>query len=113
LKDSLGADLYQIYEQGLRLKPPYRATRFMQMLEGPGGPESAAHELLRGPAERISDGFTALVYEYSRPDLTVEWISLKEQYRHVFSSDERRIAFDRLSQAAPQWMAANMPSFQP
>lgn len=37
-EEELKAAIYCVYEAGLRLKQPYYATRFMKMMEGPGGP---------------------------------------------------------------------------
>ena len=81
-----------IYEQAKR-ETGYNATRFLQMVSEIGGLE-AARRLLAAPA--VSDGFTAL-WERGRLDLTVETLVLSEDYRELFSEDEREGAAARLA----------------
>ena len=111
-EEDLSAAIYGVYEAGLRLKPPYRATRFLQMLDGPGGPLAAAHELLVGPAERIHDGFSALVFDHGRPDITLEWVALRPEFRRFFAREELEVAHRRLLLGAPDWMNEHMPILQ-
>lgn len=108
-EDELRVAIYGIYEAGLRLKPPYKATRFMQMMEGPGGPLAAAHELLIGPAEKLHDGFLALVYDYKRPDITVEWVGLQPKFHSFFTPDELEVLSHivQLALAAGRAVAGN------
>jgi hypothetical protein len=81
-----------IYEKAKR-ETGYNATRFLQMVSELGG-LAAARRLLAAPA--ASDGFTAL-WERGRLDLTVETLVLSEQYRELFSDEEREGVAARLA----------------
>lgn len=63
----------------------YRPTYFLSMLGERGGVETA-RSLLSKPTP--SAGFTKLVVDYRRPDLTVESIVLEERFRPLFTDDE-------------------------
>lgn len=84
--------MIEIYEKAKR-ETGYNATRFLQMVSELGG-LTAARRLLAAPA--VSDGFTSL-WERGRLDLTVEALVLSEQYRELFSEDEREGAAARLA----------------
>ena len=84
--------MIEIYEKAKR-ETGYNATRFLQMVSEIGG-LAAARRLLAAPV--VSDGFTAL-WERGRLDLTVETLVLSEQYRELFSEDEREGAAARLA----------------
>ena len=84
--------MIEIYQKAKR-ETGYNATRFLQMVSELGG-LAAARRLLAAPV--VSDGFTAL-WERGRLDLTVESLVLSEQYRELFSEDEREGAAARLA----------------
>jgi hypothetical protein len=84
--------MIDIYEKAKR-ETGYNATRFLHMVSEIGG-LAAARRLLAAPV--ASDGFTAL-WERGRLDLTVETLVLSEQYRELFSEDEREAAAARLA----------------
>jgi len=84
--------MIEIYEKAKR-ETGYNATRFLQMVSEIGGLASA-RRLLAAPA--VSDGFTAL-WKRGRLDLTVETLVLSEQYRDLFSEEERERAAARLA----------------
>ena len=84
--------MIDIYEKAKR-ETGYNATRFLQMVSEIGG-VVAARRLLAAPV--VSDGFTAL-WERGRLDLTVETLVLSEEYRELFSEDEREGAAARLA----------------
>ena len=70
----------------------YEARIFLSMVVERGGLETARY-LLHAP--KVSDGYTAL-YQRGRLDLTVEMVILDEQWRSLFTHEERRIAINRL-----------------
>ena len=70
----------------------YNATRFLQMISDHGGLD-AARQLLRAPA--VSNGFTTL-WEHHRLDLSVEAHVLREEFRSLFTDEERDVASRRL-----------------
>lgn len=83
-----------IYEGGLRLKPPYRASRFRQMVLSSGGLHTA-HALLS--AGDPSEGFTQLFLRGSEAlKLTVEYLALTPAWKEMFSEAELATARSRL-----------------
>lgn len=84
--------MIEVYEKA-KGETGYTATRFLQMVSDLGG-LAAARRLLAAPA--VSDGFTAL-WERGRLDLTVEALVLSEQYRELFTEEEREGAAARLA----------------
>lgn len=70
----------------------YNATRYLQMVSEMGG-LATAKQLLH--ASGVSDGFTHL-WERRRLDLSVEALILNAEWEQLFTSDERRIARERL-----------------
>jgi hypothetical protein len=83
--------MVEVYERA-RDEAGYLATRYIQMVSELGGLETA-RRLLHAPA--VSDGFTAL-WERGRLDLVVEVLVLKPQFTHFFTSEEMRVARERL-----------------
>jgi hypothetical protein len=63
----------------------YRPTYFLSMLAERGG-ITTARRLLRKP--RPSSGFTKLVVDYHRPDLTMEHFVSMPKYSPLFGKDE-------------------------
>ena len=63
----------------------YRPTYFLSMLGEIGG-VATAKTLLAKPVP--SEGFTRLVVDYNRPDLTVEHQVLEPKYQELFNPDE-------------------------
>ncbi|MGH8054999.1 MAG: hypothetical protein ACREP4_13880 [Stenotrophomonas sp.] len=94
LEEQFHAAMLNIYEQGTRLKPSYRATRFRQMVLSLGG-KAAADQLLSAPG--VSDGFTELFLR--GPEnlrLSVEYVVLQEPWRPLFTDEQRAVARKRL-----------------
>lgn len=83
-----------IYQDAKR-EVGYSATRFLVMVRELGGLQ-AAHRLLAG--DRIHEGFGELILA-GRPDLTVEALVLRPEYRPLFSEDELRVASERLGRS--------------
>jgi hypothetical protein len=82
-----------IYETAKR-ELNYNATRFLQMLSEQGG-LATARQLLW--SDTPSDGFTTL-WEHHRLELTVEAHVLHEEFRSLFTDEDRERALDRLQQ---------------
>jgi hypothetical protein len=93
LKDQFEQDMVAIYETAKK-KLKYNASYFIQMVEDYGG-QRAAQKLLATPEP--SSGFTVL-WEHKRLDLSVEALVLRDEYRSLFTDEERAIARDRLEQ---------------
>lgn len=72
----------------------YRPTYFLQMINERGG-VGAARSLLVG---RASDGFAKL-WELGRLDLSVEALILQPAWHDLFTSEDKRVASDRLRAA--------------
>lgn len=81
LKQQFHAEMIGIYEAARRLKPPYHATRFLQMVTERGG-KDAADALLA--TNQPSEGFTELFLRGKRLDLSVEYLVLKDPWRKLF-----------------------------
>jgi hypothetical protein len=83
-----------IYDAALQLKPPYRATIFLRMVQEHGGKEAADRLLATG---NPSSGFTEL---YLRGEdnlkISVEYLVLQNPWRELFTEDQRAIARKRL-----------------
>ncbi len=94
LEEQFHAAMLGIHEQAARLKPPYRASRFRQLVLGHGG-KAAADQLLAAPA--VSDGFTELFLR-GRENLTlsVEYLVLQETWRPLFTDEQLAVARRRL-----------------
>lgn len=80
-----------IYETAKR-ECGYSATRFMQLVAEKGG-IATAKQLISKPGG--TDGLTIL-WECGRLDLSVEACVLKEEYKELFTDEERKICSDRL-----------------
>ena len=70
----------------------YNATRFMQLVAEKGG-VAAAKQLISKSGG--TDGFTTL-WECGRLDLSVEAYVLKDEYKELFTDEERKICRERL-----------------
>lgn len=88
-------EMLAIYYAGLKLKPPYRASYFFQMLGEHGG---------KGTADRLlatsnpSTGFTELVLRGKENlRLSVEYLILREPWRTLFTTKQLAIARRRLT----------------
>lgn len=94
LEDQFHAAMLNLYEQAAGLKPPYRATRFRQMVERSGGKEAARQLLMAG---NPSAGFTELFLRgRDKLKLSVEYLVLQSPWDELFSSEELAIARQRL-----------------
>jgi len=96
LTDDFHAAMLNIYDEALRLKPPYPATRFRRMVLERGGLQ-AAKDLLETRVP--SDGFTELFMRGNRLDISVEYLVLKHPWRTLFEprhlEEARRRLMDR------------------
>lgn len=96
IEDQFHAAMLHIYESAARLKPPYRATRFLQMVQGSGG-KSAADQLLGGT--NPSSGFTELFLRGPENlKLSVEYLVLQDPWRSLFTDEQLAEARRRLEQ---------------
>ena len=94
LEDQFHAAMLHIYESAARLSPPYRATRFLQMVQGNGG-KAAADQLLASP--NPSAGFTELFLRgREQLKLSVEYLVLQEPWRALFTEEQLAVAAKRL-----------------
>jgi len=86
--------MLDIYETATRLKPPYVATRFFRMVNEHGGKEAADRLLANnGPSE----GFTQLFLRgRENLKLSVEYVVLQNQWRHLFTAEQLDVARTRL-----------------
>jgi len=85
--------MMKVYQRA-RDECDYNATRFLQMLHEHRGLETARILL---HASKVSEGYVAL-WERKRLDLTVESLILAEEWRPLFSEEEREIARNRLAE---------------
>ena len=94
LEEHFDAAMLNIYEQATRLKPPYRASRFLQMVQGSGG-KAAADQLL-GSANP-SAGFTELFLRgREQLKLSVEYLVLQDPWHSLFTEEQLAVARKRL-----------------
>ncbi|WP_145543918.1 hypothetical protein [Yersinia frederiksenii] len=94
LIDRFHKEMIGIYESSLNLTPPYRATRFHQMVLRLGGHETAKRLLATG---NPSEGFVRLFLinpKYLR--LSVEYLVLQQPWRILFDEQLLAIAEKRL-----------------
>jgi hypothetical protein len=82
-----------IYNEASKLKPPYIATRFFQMVTERGG-KATADALLA--TKEPSTGFTELYLRDKRLDLSVEYLVLKQPWRRMFAAEQLAEARKRL-----------------
>ena len=80
-----------IYESAKR-ECGYNATRFLQMISEIGGLETAKQLILK---ENETYGFERL-WELKRLDLSVEALVLSNEFKELFTFQERKICKDRL-----------------
>ena len=94
INERFKAAMLGLYEAGLRLKPTYRATSFLNMVEEHGGKGAADRLLATG---NPSSGFTEL---YLRGEeslkISVEYLVLQNPWRELFTEDQRAVARQRL-----------------
>jgi len=85
-----------IYDTALKLKPPYRAAHFLQMLGEYGG-KGTADKLLA--TSKPSAGFTELFLRGKQNlKLSVEYLVLREPWRTLFTEEQLAIARKRLGE---------------
>lgn len=83
-----------IYDSALKLKPPYRAAYFLQMLGEHGG-KGTADRLLA--TNKPSAGFTELFLRGKENlRLSVEYLVLCEPWRTLFTPEQLEVARKRL-----------------
>jgi hypothetical protein len=94
LIDQFHGAMLAIYDAALRLKPAYRATVFLRMVQEHGGKEAADRLLSTG---NPSSGFTEL-YLRGKENLkiSVEYLVLQNPWRELFTEEQRAIARKRL-----------------
>jgi hypothetical protein len=96
IEEKFHAAMLHIYESAARLNPPYRATRFLQMVQGSGG-KAAADQLLA--STNPSAGFTELFLRgKDNLKLSVEYLVLQEPWQSLFTDEQLEIARKRLLQ---------------
>lgn len=83
--------MHKLYVDTLQYYP---ASGFREMLDAYDGVGTA--QLLLQPQDTFHEGFIKIVYEFERPDLTVEWLVLQEPWKQLFSTDELEEARRRL-----------------
>ena len=94
LEDRFHAEMLHLYESSHRLTPPYRATRFLQMVQSGGG-KAAADQLIASP--NPSAGFTELFLRGKENlKLSVEYLILQEPWVTLFTPEQQAIARKRL-----------------
>lgn len=95
LEEQFHEAMLEIYEAAKRLKPPYRAPRFLRMVHQHGGRETANRLLATGEP---SEGFTQLLLRGKENlKISVEYLVLRNPWREVlFSEDQRAKARKRL-----------------
>lgn len=94
LEERFHTAMLHIYESAARLSPPYRATRFLQMVQGSGG-KAAADQLLA--SANPSAGFTELFLRgREQLKLSVEYLVLQEPWQALFSEEQLAVAIKRL-----------------
>lgn len=85
-----------IYDAALKLKPTYKATGFLRMVNEHGGKETADRLLATG---KPSQGFTELYLRgKDNLKLSVEYIVLQNPWCELFSMEQLKIARARLRQ---------------
>ena len=72
----------------------YPATRFKQLVAEKGGVEAARSLILKDGG---TDGFAKL-WELGRLDLSVEALVLKDEYKELFTDQEREACTNRLKE---------------
>src|SRR5579872_3670880 len=87
-------DAMMVLYQRARDECNYKASYFLQMLHEHRGLETARILL---HASNVSEGYVAL-WERHRLDLTVESVILADEWRALFSEEERSIARNRLAE---------------
>ena len=94
LNDQFHSAMLAIYDAALRLKPTYRATIFLRMVNEHGG-KKAADRLLS--TVNPSSGFTEL-YLRGKDNLKIslEYLVLQSPWRELFTEEQRAIARKRL-----------------
>ncbi|ELU9052079.1 hypothetical protein ACX02_23900 [Vibrio parahaemolyticus] len=94
LEEQFHAEMLKVYESGVRLIPPFRATRFLGLVNRIGG-KAAADQLLATP--NPSTGFAELFLRGREAlKLSVEYVILQERWHPLFSEEQRTIAKKRL-----------------
>ncbi len=94
LEDQFHAAMLHIYECAAQLKPPYRATRFLQMVQSSGG-KVAADQLLA--SANPSAGFTELFLRgRENLKLSVEYLVLQQPWNQLFTEEQLEVARKRL-----------------
>jgi hypothetical protein len=96
LIDQFHASMLSIYDAALRLKPPYRATVFLRMVQEHGGKGAADRLLSTG---NPSSGFTER-YLRGKENLriSVEYHVLQNPWRELITEDQRAVARKRLKE---------------
>ncbi len=83
-----------IYDASVKLKPPYRPTKFRRMVLEQGGKETA--DILLAPGEP-SEGFGTLVmHGKAGMKLCVEYLVLQAPWRELFEPEQLDVARERL-----------------
>ena len=87
------AEMLEIYERG-KTEVKYTATRFRQMVLAKGGVATARY-LLESKPKDVSEGYVQLALA-QRLDLSVEALALKDEWKSLFTDEQRKTAMMRL-----------------
>ncbi|MHB8128475.1 MAG: hypothetical protein ACYDEX_05720 [Mobilitalea sp.] len=93
LEDKFHNDMIHIYKTA-KNELGYNASRFIQLVSEKGGVQAAKQLIMK---EGGTDGFTTL-WQYHRLDLSVEAHVIRDEYRGLFTDEERLICQKRLDE---------------
>lgn len=96
IEDKFHNEMINIYHSVANLKPPYRASLFLRMVQEHGGKEAAVRLLA---TSKPSQGFTEL-YLRGKENLkfSVEYLVLTEPWGTLFTESQLEIARKRLNE---------------
>lgn len=92
LEDKFHNDMVSIYKTAKK-ELGYNASRFIQLVSEKGGVQAAKQLIMK---EGGTDGFTTL-WQHHRLDLSVEAYVIKDEYKDLFSDEERILCLNRLN----------------
>lgn len=93
LENKFNAAMQNIYKTAKK-ELGYNATRFLQVISEKGGLEAAKILIAKDGG---TYGFEVL-WEHKKLELSVEAHVLKDEYRELFTEDERKICKERLEE---------------
>ena len=90
--------MLNLYEETLKFKPPYKATRFLKMVNEFGGKE-AADKLLSTGEKKTQTGFTELILSGGGVHAlrySMEYLVLQKLWCDLFTEEQLAVARKRL-----------------